>query len=157
MARPPIPESERFWRHVEIHGPDECWLWTAYRIKTGYGTCLFRGKTTTAHRVAVILSGRELPDGLSALHSCDNPPCCNPAHIFVGLQVDNLIDMREKGREFKFPRYRGEDHGRCVVTDKQVTEIRVAYRMDNLSQCELARRYGISQTHVSRIIRGENR
>jgi hypothetical protein len=88
--------EERFWSKVDVCGPDECWEWTAYRLPAGYGT--FGRPTTTTHRIAWQLTNGPIPEGMFVCHKCDNPPCVNPAHLFVGTQQDNLRDMWSKGR-----------------------------------------------------------
>lgn len=99
------PLADRFWRQVDRSaGPDACWLWLGARDAREYGRIAVGSKrdgamrSTPAHRVAFTLDGGALADGQVACHRCDNPPCCNPAHIFAGTQADNLADMRAKGR-----------------------------------------------------------
>lgn len=93
-------DAERFWAKVDIRGDDECWPWTAASSPdTDYGRFRLRGKVVYAHRVAFELAtGRSAYEGEVIMHSCDNPPCCNPAHLSPGSQAENLDDMRRKGR-----------------------------------------------------------
>lgn len=83
-----------FWAKVDRRGPDECWEWTTGRERYGYGHSVLG----TASRVAWELTNGPIPDGQRVLHSCDNPPCCNPRHLFLGTQLDNVRDMMAKGR-----------------------------------------------------------
>jgi hypothetical protein len=94
-----LSEEERFWSRVNIKGPDECWPWKAGVFSYGYGAFYFRQKQQKASRVAWILKKREIPDGLFVLHKCDNPPCCNSNHHFLGTQLDNMRDMISKNRQ----------------------------------------------------------
>lgn len=100
--------DQRFWAKVRIGKPDECWPWQGARLpardgRLPYGTFdMGSGRAdrqcTTAHRVAWILTSGPIPDGLLVCHHCDNPPCCNPAHLFLGDQSANMQDCVAKDR-----------------------------------------------------------
>lgn len=90
------------------------------------------------------------------MHKCDNPVCCNPDHLEIGTQKDNLDDMRRKGRAGR-PRALGERHGRCKVASGVIDLIRAKYALGGTSQQRLADQFGLSQAQVGRIVRGENR
>jgi DNA-binding transcriptional regulator YiaG len=150
--------AHSFWEKVKKKAG--CWEWRGACNSSGYGVVSWRGKRYTAHRVAAWLVG--LVTELSApanpaekthvLHKCDNRKCCNPKHFFVGSYTDNQIDAyRKKRRE----QPRGEAHANAKLTDKQATEIRRVYTVHGLSQQTLANRYDVSQTAISKIIRGE--
>lgn len=80
-------------------GPDECWPWTGGAIGNhGYGTIRFRGVDTTAPRAVMLAIHGSIQKGMIVCHKCDNPPCCNPAHLFLGTYKDNAQDMLQKGR-----------------------------------------------------------
>lgn len=91
-------DAARFWRKVDRRGPDECWLWTASKTKSGYGHLGLGLKVVRAHRLAMVIAGHEVPPHLSVCHKCDNPACVNPAHLFVGSMSDNIRDSVQKGR-----------------------------------------------------------
>jgi len=97
------PAHERFWEKVAISGPDDCWEWqgaTGGNSVAGvsYGSFHFEGQTSRANRVAYILHNGDIPDALHVRHRCDNPSCCNPAHLELGTHADNMRDMVIRGR-----------------------------------------------------------
>jgi hypothetical protein len=80
-------------------GPDACWPWTG-RTEGGYGRLWFKNKHERAHRVAWALANNQpVPDGMVVCHRCDNPPCCNPADLWLGTRTDNNADRDAKGRQ----------------------------------------------------------
>lgn len=96
-----IPDVPRFWGRVDRSGgPDGCWEWLGYRLPAGYGLVKIDGVRDLTHRQSWRLAhpGEEIPKGFYVCHRCDNPPCVNPAHLFLGEPVDNHRDMKEKGR-----------------------------------------------------------
>jgi hypothetical protein len=93
-----ISREELFWRHVKNAGPDDCWEWQAVKNEHGYGLYTSDRKTRRAQAVAYAMTYESFEDGLCVLHRCDNPPCCNPVHLFLGTRADNYQDMKQKGR-----------------------------------------------------------
>jgi hypothetical protein len=92
----------RFWKKVSTtQGSRDCWLWMGAKKQYGYGMCNINDKTYLAHRIAYTLACGPIPDGLLVCHKCDTPACCNPAHLFVGTDSDNVEDMMRKGRHRK--------------------------------------------------------
>jgi hypothetical protein len=95
-----LTTEERFWRYVDRSGgPDACWEWTGARLAAGYGVFAPRHhKLVYAHRFSYTLNHGPIPEGLWVLHRCDNPPCVNDAHHFLGTAMDNSQDRDDKGR-----------------------------------------------------------
>jgi hypothetical protein len=145
-----VPLAERFWSHVDIQAPDECWLWTGALDGKGYGVITVDYKTARAHRKSYELSIGPIPTGLLICHKCDVRACVNPQHLFPGTYYDNAVDMYQKGRSNP-PRHRGEKHGNAKVTEETVRLI----RSDTRSTVAISRETGLSETQVSRIRKRE--
>jgi len=104
FGREQRPLAKRFWEKVAAGDPDECWEWQGSRHPFGYGTINVQRRPVTAHRIAYQFAHGDVPAGLYVLHHCDNPPCVNPAHLFLGTAKDNTEDMMAKGRGRPFGR-----------------------------------------------------
>lgn len=127
-----------------------CWEWKGRRDPRGYGRTGLGGDWTRAHRLAYTTWIGPLAAAQHVCHRCDNPTCMNPEHLFAGTSTDNLADMRAKRRDAN-----GERKPLTTkLTDAQVAEIRAAYVGARRQQLDLAARYGVSQSHISAIVRG---
>lgn len=101
-----------FWSKVDKSGgPDACWPWTAHTRRRGYGCIRLPGRNVVAHRYAWALThGAEPTPDRFVCHRCDNPPCCNPAHLFLGDAAANMADMASKGRAATGDRHGSKTH-----------------------------------------------
>ncbi len=139
-----------FWNLVDKRGPDECWPWIGCKVKQGYGRWRCDGRFISSHRYSFILHYGADPLPLLVCHTCDNPPCCNPDHFFVGTKKDNADDRDAKGRNINL---RGEAHANAILNNTQVIEIRSRYRPRRTSQLALAKQYGVSEHTIGNILR----
>lgn len=137
----------RFWGNVLIG--DGCWLWLLGCDQDGYGVTRIVPGETKAHRAAFTLSKGTVPTSLMVLHTCDNPPCVRPSHLYAGTAADNSRDCVMRGRN-----RRGDRHGRSKLTTSVVSEIRTRYEAGGVTQTELAAAFGVSQGTIGSAIRG---
>lgn len=148
------PNREQlFWDRVDkTGGPYSCWPYLAARTGPGYGSLTWDGKSETAHRVALFLSKGQPNKGEIALHSCDNPPCCNPLHLSWGTYKENTRQAFDRGRRGPMTslRARGEQHPVTKLTSIQVAFIRDAY--PTFTQSRLAKVFGVRQPAISYIV-----
>jgi hypothetical protein len=119
-----------------------------------YGCFRYGGRAQLAHRVAYLLTKGDVGEGLEVLHSCDNPSCVNPAHLLLGTHLDNMRDCWTKGRG-KMPRgmNKGSRHGHAKLNEKMVLQMRAMAATGKYTYEDLAKRFGISRTNASIIIR----
>lgn len=133
-------------------GPDACWPWQACCNAKGYGNINVNDKTRLAHAVVLELHTGEKANGRHALHRCDNPPCCNPEHLFWGSNTDNIEDRVKKGRSM-----RGEAVASSVLTPEQVLLIRsryVPYSREHGTRA-IAREFGVCNSAISQAVLGK--
>lgn len=142
--------AERFWLKVKKGLPDECWEWQGARTKIGHGRFRIGGHFVYPHRYAYELFNGSIPENKSVCHRCDNPPCVNPAHLFLGTHLENMRDKEMKGRGNK---PNGERHFATTLKAEQVQLIRALYASGNYTYVELARKYGVSKACIGEIIK----
>jgi hypothetical protein len=142
--------AEQAWEKVDVRGPDECWPWTGARFVQGYGKLVRTGRTLRASRVIFELAKGPIPKGLNVLHTCDNPPCCNPAHLYAGTKRDNARDRADRGRG-RENRQSGEKNTNAALCERDVVSIERLARGGRMSQMTIAQAFGVSQQTVSRI------
>lgn len=146
-----VPLPDRFRNGIKINETNGCWEWQKAKVsKIGHGIICDgpRGGVTRwlTHRLSWTIHKGPIPSGLMVLHRCDNGCCCNPEHLFLGNQKDNMSDCAKKERTA-----RGEKQGQSKLKSEQVDQIRASK-----DTCDtLSKRFGVSRSQISRIRRGE--
>ena len=144
-----------FWSKVEKLGKDDCWLWKNKCYRNKYGHFQIRAKDFVASRVAFQLHNNVELDSLEEVcHTCDNPPCCNPNHLFKGGRQDNVDDAVSKG---KFYQNANMGSGRRHISMQDVDIIRSLYQAGTFLQKELATIFGVRPNQISRIVNFKRR
>ena len=125
-----------------------CWNFRGPVDPDGYGLMFYRGGKVRTHRAAWMFCFGEVPSDKQVCHSCDNPPCCNPAHLWLGTCAENIRDRDVKGRQAS-----GQRNGRALLTDDQVRLIRCELA-EGFSLSAVGRRFQVSPSVVWRIKHG---
>lgn len=157
-----VPVEERVWRFIECN--NGCWRWTGATHPTGYGLLGRGGRSAglvrATHVIWKIVHGEYPPKGLYICHTCDNPPCCNPEHLFLGTPTDNFLDMRAKNRDNLYHPHYEFDNGKTKIADADVVELRRIWgesapprRHGRIAFREmLGERFGISPKYVGQLV-----
>jgi len=162
----------RFWSTVNIGPPESCWTWKRAWCSHGYGVFCANNRRYPAHRVALALTIGRVGPNEEACHQCDNPPCCNPAHLFRGSHRDNMIDMIEKERDACLTKGkltgdrhwmrrrpelvpRGEQANKSNLTEDDVRAIRAMHRPNTKGHgiAVIGRQFGVSPQTIYAIVR----
>jgi len=141
--------QDHFWKKVNKQGVNQCWLWTAYRDRDGYGFFNVNGASRKAHRVSYVIHHGSLDPSLLVCHSCDNPGCVNPAHLWLGTHQDNTDDMVTKQRALH-----GIRNPKAKLNDADVRCI-VRFSKEGLYGTKIAQMLGCNQRTVSNILLGK--
>lgn len=127
-----------------------CWNWLLGKDGWGYGQMTIKNKSIKAHRYFFEKANGEIPKGQNVCHSCDNPACVNPNHLFLGTQKENIADMFRKGRAVLV----GESHPVSKLTWAKVELIRKEYAA-GVSQTELGHQYKVTQANISAVVKNK--
>lgn len=145
----PASTVEHFWSKVDVREEDECWEWRGGKDSDGYGGVRVGNRDYRAHRYSWMINYGDIPKNFLVCHKCDNPPCINPKHLFLGTHKDNVNDMISKGRRIY---QKGEERYNSKLTWVKVSEIRTLVKTTDLSQSKIAKLYNISEALVSGIV-----
>lgn len=147
-VRPDWDPVDRFWARLDRGDPSGCWPWPGHVSEWGYGRLTVAGERWYAHRYAWSLANGEIPEGLDICHSCNNPPCCNPAHLYLDTIAGNQTFMVEQGRSS-----RGEKRHNAKLDATKVVQIR-EMAAAHVSQYEIADHFGVSQQCIWCVVNG---
>lgn len=139
--------KERLWLRIDVRGPDDCWPWKGHsNDREGRGRLLRNGHRILASRAAYEEAKGPIPPGLLICHACDNPPCCNPAHLFIGTHSDNLCDAYDKRRLSQ----QGVHNPFSKLDDTIVREIRRQSKFKSLAT--IGRELGVDISTIWKIV-----
>ena len=158
----PDAQLERWNSKIQKGERGACWVWIGGRGENGYGHFWCSGRTRLSHRIAYRIYKGPIPDGMLVCHSCDNPPCVNPAHLWLGTHDDNIQDKINKGRQAtgdiitsRRISPRGNNHWKhrmpALITAENADEIRAEYSSGGVSQREIGARLGLNQPQLVRL------
>jgi hypothetical protein len=145
----PYIDADRFWSKVKKTSRTACWLWQSYRDGYGYGRYHVAKRSISVHRIAYFLKHGKLDPTLFVCHTCDNPACCNPDHLWLGTNADNCRDMVSKSRSLY-----GERNPKAKLTPSQVRRV-VQLHDHGYTHAVVAKQVGCSIETVSAIITGK--
>lgn len=140
--------KEKLFKKTEISR--HCWNWVGNKINGGHGKIFINGKYELTHRVSYLLFIGSIPEGLCVCHSCDNPACVRPSHLWVGSRAENNKDRHLKGRDGDNS---GEKNGRAKIDWGIACLIRKDFSSGKYMKKEIAKKYGISPAIVSCVVR----
>lgn len=145
------PVFMRFWEKVLLDDDDKCWEYIGPITSGGYGKITNKGKGFPAHRFSWMIRYGKIPNGLCVLHKCDNPPCVNPKHLFLGTYKDNAQDKIKKHR----CNFKGTNNGRAKLDWNKVNKIRELWITGNYTKVGLGKLFGVSDTTIGMIIKNQ--
>ncbi len=135
-------KPEDVWKRIDIKSEDECWEWQGSLVNKKYGKMIVGWKYCLTHRIVYELKNGNIPPEMVVCHKCDNPKCCNPKHLFLGTQKDNIHDMISKGREKRYSK----------LTKIDVLEIRKLYATGNYTHTKLGKLFSVDRKNISCIV-----
>lgn len=147
----PSRDELKFWSKVIVGTKHECWPYTGEKGGSlGYGRFWLGERRVMAHQISWMLNYGDIPDGQEICHSCDNPPCVNPEHLFAGTHKGNMMDASDKGR---IVTKHGSAHKLAKINESDVPRIKGLYEL-GFSMGSIAKSFGVSKPIVAGILNG---
>ncbi len=144
-----------FWARIKITAAGECWNWKGATVAFGYGILSVGGHRWYAHRLAYHLTNGHIPAGRFVCHKCDNPACCNPAHLWLGTIQDNNADCLKKGRHFCQRKKPSHLNPNAKLSQKDVNDMRALFDRQKITYRALGEIFGVTHTAAFKIIKGQ--
>ena len=144
----------RFWCKVNVRSKNKCWEWISHKDRDGYGRFYFNKKQVGAHRFSYFIKHGTIQKDLMICHTCNNPSCINPNHLYEGTAYDNVKDSKIAGTLY-FSNAKGEKCPNAKLTQNQVNEIRRLLKT-KMKQGDIARKFKVSQSNITLIKNGTN-
>lgn len=145
---------DRFWSRIKVSGDDDCWEWTRGTTSDGYGIFHFGNSSIRTHRFSYQLKNGAIREHDCVCHSCDNPKCVNPSHLWIGTRAENNADKEAKGRGVHPDQKTGENNSNAILSISSVISIKVMAK-NGLPQARIAKYFDVSNALVCMIINGE--
>ena len=142
--------EDRFWEKVEVRGKDDCWKWKGSRAREEYGNIWGGKRLEKAHRVSYKINIGEIPKGMCVCHTCSNPYCVNPNHLWLGTQLDNIRYRGERGRNAIV---KGKYNGRSKLTREIVKRIRKLHSKNGVSITEIAKMFKVAPNTIHYVVK----
>lgn len=149
-----------------MFAPKHCIEWPRAKSSAGYGQFRYAGRAVYAHRWMWVMCFGDIPDGMEVCHTCDNPACVNPAHLFLGTHAENMHDAAMKGRTSSGDNHysrlhpervpRGDSHPHAKLNRELVSEIRKIHAEGGVEQSDLAARYGVCKATMHDVIHNKS-
>ena len=143
------PAIERFATLSPVRPDGGCWMWAGRLNHRGYGQFYMDGKMHQAHRASYLLFVGDIAPGLYVCHTCDNPGCVNPAHLWAGTAYDNAMDMRAKGRAASTA---GDLQGNAKLKESDIPKIRAMRATGDYTMTEIGAVFGVSKHCIYDVI-----
>lgn len=147
---------DRFWSRVNVSGENDCWEWTRGTTSDGYGVFHFGHSSIRSHRFSYQQHNGKITEHECVLHSCDNPRCVNPKHLWIGTRAENNADKEAKKRGVHPVQSSGESNSNATLTAPEVIAAKVMARK-GLPQARIAKLLGVSTATICLIVNGERR